>query len=83
MPEKKVVLFLHDGVLSGGFTSDPDIKVVVSVFETDLDSKEGEDAFWTKCNRWCLILECALSNVQPDCIGSMRPIRTVLESSVA
>lgn len=45
----KVVLFLHDGVLSGGFTSDPDIRVVVSVFETDLDSKEGEDAFWTKC----------------------------------
>lgn len=60
--EKKVVLFLHDGILGGAFTSDPEIKVVVSIFETDLDSKEGEDAFWTKCK------EEGLQQFEPEII---------------
>ena len=49
MEEKKIVLFIHDGVIEGGFTSDPSIKVVASVFDTGVDSQEGEDKFWEQC----------------------------------
>ena len=49
--EKKVVLFMHDGVLEGAFTSDPEIHVTVSIFETDLDSKEAENEFWSQCEQ--------------------------------
>ena len=60
--KEKIVLFIHDGVVSGGFTSDPSIEVVTSVFETDLDSQEGEDKFWEQCK------EEGLQQFDPDII---------------
>ena len=47
--EKKIVLFIHDGVIAGGFTSDQEIKVIVSDFDSCIDSAEGEDKFWEQC----------------------------------
>lgn len=49
--EKKVVLFIHDGVIEGGFTSDPSIKVVISDFDSDLDDPKKENEFWDKCRQ--------------------------------
>ena len=47
--EKKVVLFLHDGVISGGFTTDPEIHVTVCDYDRDLDDAETKNAFWDEC----------------------------------
>lgn len=54
--DKKIVLFIHDGVIAGGFTSDPGIKVIVSDFDSCVDSQDGEDDFWEQCKADGLVL---------------------------
>lgn len=47
--EKKVVLFVHNGVISGGFTSDTSIHVTVCDFDSDMDDQTAENVFWDQC----------------------------------
>lgn len=49
MNEKKIVLFLHDGVIEGGFTTDSSARVTICDFDRELDDQEAENAFWKEC----------------------------------
>ena len=47
--QDKVVIFIHDGVVEGVFTSNKNIKVVISDFISDLDDPKQENELWTTC----------------------------------
>ena len=49
MSKQKVVVFVHNGVVEGVFTSAPDIEVTISNFDSEYDDQEREDAFWREC----------------------------------
>lgn len=45
----KVVLFVHNGIVEGGFLSNPDIQVAIVDFDSDIDDQDAENALWRKC----------------------------------
>ena len=49
MSKQKVVIFVHNGVVESAFTSDPDIEVTISNFDSEYDDQDREDAFWSEC----------------------------------
>ena len=45
----EVIIFVHNGVVEGGFVSDSNIKVTICDFDSEFDSQEAENQFWQKC----------------------------------
>lgn len=58
--EKKLVIFLHDGVIEGGFTNDDSVSVTMCEFDSDLDDKDAENRFWNECQ------QRGMKSFQPD-----------------
>lgn len=48
---RKTVIFMHDGVFEGAFTTDPDAELIISIFDKDVDSKDAEDRLWKECQK--------------------------------
>lgn len=48
-PGAEVVVFVHDGLIEGGFTTDPSVHVTVCAFDQDHDDEDAEDDYWKEC----------------------------------
>ena len=46
-----ITLFLHNGVLEGGFTTDKAIEVTVCDFDSDIDDESAENSYWDECKK--------------------------------
>ena len=60
-----ITLFLHNGVIEGGFTTDTGIKVTVCDFDSDMDNEAAENAYWDEC-RACGMLQFAPNIYHPQ-----------------
>lgn len=55
-----IALFVHNGVIEGGFTTDSGIKVTVCDFDSDMDDEAAENAYWDECRK------CGMKQFAPN-----------------